>query len=284
MSKGYLILAQNSGKSDYVRMAYALALSIKTSQKTVKNVCLATDVPLAELSAETIKIFDDIVPIPWVDNAADSSWKIDNKWKYFYMTPYDETVILDADMIFSADISHWWDVLSAQDVWIANRPVTFKGEVITVDKYRTTFTSNNLPNVYTAFMYFKKSKLAAELFNLVELIFENREAFFYNYLDETRPLHLSGDVAYALAIKILGIENQCFGNISIPTFVHMKGHLQNIDEKLIDEDWTKNIPTYFRDDCGFKIGNYEQQLPFHYHIKEWLTDDIVKQLENKANQ
>jgi hypothetical protein len=280
MSRGYIILAQNSKSEDYVRMAYALALSIKNTQTTVSNVCLATDVQLSDLDKKVKRVFDDIVPIPWIDHASGSKWKIENKWKYYYMTPYDETVILDADMIFPRDISYWWDILSKQDVWITDKPQTFKGEVITSEKYRKTFVANELPNVYTAFMYFKKTELSAELFRLTQLIFENWERYFYNYLDETRPKNLSGDVAYALAIKLLGIENECFGNLTtIPTFVHMKGHLQNIDEKYITEDWTQTIPTYFREDGGFKIGNYEQVYPFHYHIKEWLTDDMISILE-----
>jgi len=282
-TRGYLILAQNSKNADYVRMAYALALSIKNSQKEFSNVCLATDLPLDEIDDKIKDVFDKIVPIPWIDAAANSVWKIDNKWKYYYMSPYDETIILDADMIFPSDISYWWDILSRQDVWITNKPVTYKGEIITSTKYRNTFVANDLPNVYTAFMYFKKSELASQLFALVEIIFNNWERFYYTYLDETRPKNLSGDVAYALAIKILGIEHECIGNLnSMPTFVHMKSHLQNISEKYISEDWTQTIPTYFRDDGGFKIGNYEQVLPFHYHIKEWLTDDIITALEKRV--
>jgi len=100
-------------------------------------------------------------------------------------------------------------------------------------------------------------------------------------MDETRPKHLSGDVAYALAIKILGIEDECFDVDSIPTFVHMKSYVQNVDKKLLSDNWTKNIPTYFDDDCRFKIGNYEQYLPFHYQVKEWLTDDMILKLERK---
>lgn len=277
MSKGYLILAQNTKSADYVRLAYALALSIKNSQQKVNNVCLATDM---QVSTKVRDVFDDIVPIPWTDQAQGSKWKIENKWKYYYMSPYDETVILDADMLFPADISHWWDILSQQEVWITDKPQTFKGEIITSTKYRNTFVANDLPNVYTAFMYFKKTEMVAELFKMTQLIFENWERFFYDYLDETRPKHISGDVAYALAIKILGIQDKCFGNLdSMPSFVHMKGHLQNINEKYITEDWTQNIPTYFRKDGGFKIGNYEQILPFHYHIKEWLTDEILTTLE-----
>ena len=281
MSKGYLILAQNTPDADYTRLAYALALSIKNSQNEINNVCLATN--NKKLPKKYNKIFDIITDIPWTDHASTSKWKIENKWKYYYMTPFDETIILDADMLFPTDISYWWEVLSKKEIWITDKPRTFKGEIITSSKYRTAFISNNLPNVYTAFMYFKKTEIVAELFKLTEFIFNNWEKFFYNYMDENRPKNLSGDVAYALAIKILGIENECFGNLDcIPSFVHMKGHLQGIDEKYITEDWTKHIPTYFADDGTFKIGNYEQTLPFHYHIKEWLTDDIIKILEKRV--
>jgi hypothetical protein len=283
MSKGYLILAQNNKTDDYIRLAYALAMSIKASQSIVNSVTLATDIPVANLPKNVRAIFDNIVAIPWIDSAAASAWKIENKWKYYHMSPYDETVILDADMLIPADISHWWDILSQKDIWITDKPQTFKGEIITSTKYRDTFVSNNLPNVYTAFMYFKKTETSAELFKMTEIIFNNWERFYYTYLDETRPKFISGDVAYALAIKILGIEDECFGNLgTFPTFVHMKSHLQNINESMLTEDWTKHIPTYFRDDCGFKIGNYEQTLPFHYYVKDWLTDAMISALEKKV--
>lgn len=280
MSKGYLILAQNTRKSDYAKLAYGLALSIKNSQSTVNEICLVTDE--AVLPSKYYDVFDHILPVPWVDHAAMSKWKIENKWKYYHVTPFDETVVLDADMVFPEDISHWWGVLAEKDIWITDKPRTFKGDIITSTKYRDAFVSNNLPNVYTAFMYFKKTNLTAELFKLVELIFNNWERFYYNFLDENRPKRLSGDVAYALAIKILGIENECFGSLnSLPSFVHMKGHLQGIDENLISENWTENIPTYFGSDGRFKIGNYQQTLPFHYHIKEWLTDDMIRIMEKR---
>ena len=30
---------------------------------------------------------------------------------------YDETVILDTDMIFPTDVKYWWDMLEERDVW-----------------------------------------------------------------------------------------------------------------------------------------------------------------------
>lgn len=277
-TKGYLIIAQDSQEIDYHRMAYALALSIKNTQSKVNNVCLATDKDIKAFPKK-YSVFDHIVPIPWGDHAANAKWKINNKWKYYYMTPFDETVILDADMIFTSDISDWWEILSTKDVFATTSPTTFRGEVIVDDAYRKAFTNNELPNVYTAFMYFKKNQLAGELFQLIETIFNNWEKYFYEFLDETRPKILSGDVAYALAMKILGIEDECTSSFAIPSFVHMKSKLQNIPDMYLTEDWTQHIPTSYTSDGVLKIGNYQQYLPFHYQIKEWLTEDILKKLE-----
>lgn len=280
MSKGYLILAQNTKTDDYVRLAYALALSIKGTQSEINQVAIATNDKLTDIQKS---VFDHVIEIPWNDQATASKWKIENKWKYYYMTPFDETVVLDADMLFPSDISYWWDMMSQKDICITNKPRTFRDEIITSTEYRDSFATNNLPNAYTAFMYFKKTDLVHEVFKMTQLVFENWQRFYYDYLDETRPKNLSGDVAYALAIKILGAEDECFDTNSIPTFVHMKSYIQNIDKKLMSNDWTKNIPTYFTKDCKFKIGNYQQHLPFHYQVKDWLTDDMISKLEKKIN-
>ena len=38
---------------------------------------------------------------------------------------------------------------------------------------------------------------------------------------------------------------------------------------------------YFNDIKTFKVGNFQQQYPFHYVDKNWLTDDIIKSLEDE---
>ena len=43
MSRGYIVIAQNSGDTDYLRMAYGLALSLKATQTTVSNLCVCVD-------------------------------------------------------------------------------------------------------------------------------------------------------------------------------------------------------------------------------------------------
>ena len=104
-TKGYLILAQNNSSNDYLRMAYVLALSIKTSQQEVTAVSLITDVPDA-VPYHYREVFDHIIEIPWYDDALQSEWKIENRWKIYHITPYDETVLLDADMLFLTNVDN----------------------------------------------------------------------------------------------------------------------------------------------------------------------------------
>jgi|TARA_Y100000310_G_scaffold165110_1_gene164859 hypothetical protein len=286
--RGYFIIAQNNKEHDYIRMAYALALSIKFTQTDIKNVSIALPGTDEHLLKEKQKwVFDHIVNLPWGDDADTVNWKINNKWKYVHCTPYKETVILDADMLFLNDYSSWWSLLSKQSIVATTQVRTYRNEIASDNYYRKTFVSNKLPNIYTAFMYFQKnSEIIWEVTKLTQLIMYNWKEFYLKYLDVTRPTWLSADVAYALAIKLLGVEDQCTTNFVIPTFVHMKTRMQNVGA-LADENWIKFIPSYFSIDhprsINLKIGNYKQYYPVHYHIKEWLTDNIIEQLEDVVN-
>lgn len=111
MSRGYIVIAQNTDEHDYLRMAYALALSIKTTQRE-NAICLCVDKKTSDrLEQKCCDVFDYIVDIPWNDDALNSTWKIENKWKYINMSPFDETIILDTDQLFTKSIDHWWDML-----------------------------------------------------------------------------------------------------------------------------------------------------------------------------
>lgn len=282
MSQGYVVIAQNSGEVDYLEQAYALAMSIKISQSTVKDFALCVDPATREkIRGKHRRVFDHIVDIPWGDAAADSEWKIHNKWKYYHMTPFDHTVVLDTDMLMPSDVSHWWQHLMKYDFWATTHVRDFRGNIAVDDFYRKTFRVNDLPNVYTAFMYFRKSHLAAEIFCMTEIIMRDWQKFFWDYLGESKPDWLSGDVAFALAIKILGVEHLATqpGNRHMPTFVHMKSHIQDAGDQRLASEWCDSLPTYYGGLNNIKIGNYVQSYPLHYSHKAWLTPDIIHSLE-----
>lgn len=284
---GYFTIAQGR---QYQRFAYGLALSLLLTQPKGRN-RLAIGVTPEEKSAINPRLKDligveNIIDIPWKDHAANSSWKLENEWKSIYMSPFDHTVKLDADMLFLSDKSHWFDYMKGSKLVFATNAKTYRGETVTSDYYRKVYTDNDLPNVYSAYFYFDKSDESYEFFKLSEIISNNWERFFYEFFKpENRPKVVSTDVVFALAAKILGIEelnrNKTLAE-DFPTFVHMKSRLQNWPEDtMMTEDWMNMIQVYHNNDCQLKIGNYLQTLPFHYFVKDFLTDEMITQMERK---
>lgn len=283
MSRGFFTIAQGEM---YQRFAYALALSLKISQpEHLSKLSIGvTKKELKTINPKYRAVFDEIVTIPWKDHAANSKWKLENEWKAIHMTPYDETIKLDADMLFPGDISNWWDALSKSEGVFCTAPFTYRGEPALNDFYRKTFTESQLPNIYTAMFYFKKSEINYQLFALAEDIFNNWERYFYEFLGpEHRPKIVSTDVVFAIAAKILNYEEfNKLPNVGIPTFVHMKSQLQNWpNDQFMLEDWTQMIQPHFGTDCSLMIGNFKQTLPFHYHVKTFLTDSIITKMEKR---
>jgi hypothetical protein len=286
-SRGYIVITQNNETTDYLEQAYALALNLKLTQSAVQSLTVCVDVETKKLiKGKHKQVFDHIVDIPWNDDAKDEEWKVNNKWKFYHMSPYDETVILDSDMIFPTDVSYWWDIMAERDVWATTNVKTYRGEDVGADKhYRKHFLANDLPNVYTAFFYFKKCELASELFAMIEIIFQHWQRLYYKYMPKGKPEHLSGDVSFALAMQLLDIQHLCTKpNVkSVPTFVHMKSHVQHIPSSKISEKWSDTLPTYYNTCRDFKIGNFSQFHPFHYVEKDWMTSEMITQMEEACD-
>ena len=277
MSKGFLVLAQNTLTVDYVRQAYALALSIKATQKEVTSISLVTN----EIVPESYKeVFDHILDIPWGDVAYNPDWKIENRWKLYHVSPYEETIILDTDMLFLDDISSWWDYCSTSDLKFCTRIKNYKNEVISKDVYhRSAFIENNLTNPYVALQYFKRSDFAHAYFKALELVVENWEYFYKKFSPVNTQHWLSIDMSAAVAIKLLGIEDTV-DSASPLEFVHMKPAIQNI--RPIPESWQNVLYCDF-DSQGLIVGNYKQHNLFHYVEKDFLTDQIIAKLQEMAN-
>jgi hypothetical protein len=272
MSRGYFAIVQNNADVDYLSQAYWLALSIRATQSDVNNMSIMIDAETKkQITNKHKRVFDHIIDIPWQDESSESEWKINNKWKVYWATPYDETVLLDTDMVFPTDVSHWWPIMAQQDFWATTNTKTFRGETITSNYYRKAFVSNELPNIYTAFMYFKKSDIVTEIFELTKYIFHNWQRFYHLFLKSDRPNHISGDVAIALAINILGYEHLTTRNncTEFPTFVHMKPECQDVPG--LGTNWSKVIASSWSSPDNLIVGNIKQNYPFHYVDKDWVT-------------
>lgn len=283
MNRGYICLVQNNSTTDYLRLAYALALSIRNTQSEVKHLSIVTDEK--DIPSKYKEVFDNIIEIK-NDRATKSDWKLHNIVDLYEYTPYNETVMLDSDMLFLDDVSHWWNKLQERDLWFTTNIRTYMNETSPTNTiYREEFLKNNLPSVYNAFFYFKKSEEAENLFNETKLICENWDYFVSRYLYKRKPKHFSTDVAFGLAVKILGLkEKATLTELCFPYFTHMKTANQRWDLSTFEfnEDWTKYPPMSFdrfNNTLGIKIGNVRQFGILHYHVKTFLTDEMLEILE-----
>ena len=279
VSKGFLVVAQNSNSVDYIEQAYALALSIKYSQKEVTSISVMTNDPVP---AKFRSAFDQIVPIPWSDLAYNPDWKIENRWKIFYASPYNETIVLDTDMLLLDDISDWWAYCSNYDLKFCSKVKNYKLETIEQDVFhRKAFISNGLTNPYFALHYFKKNDTTYAFYKALEFISTNWEECYKIFAPLNYQNWLSMDLASAIAIEMTGLHESVIDNTSPLEFVHMKTALQDWDSPHIS--WQDAVPFVLNSKGELIIGNIKQPKLVHYVEKNFLSKKIMTRLKELAN-
>lgn len=278
--RGYFTFVQNNETTDYLRLAYAQALSIKATQKLNKYAIAVDQETKEKVTDKHRKVIDYIIDIPGDDDAKNESWKLSNEWKAQSATPFKETVKLDCDILFSRDVSHWWHGMQQQEVCITTQIRSYRNVVSTDRTYRKVFDANHLINAYSGFTYFRYSRLSTQFFELVEIITKDWANYRDKLLKDCRIETPTTDEVYALAAKVIG-EERCYNPIlSYPSFIHMKPAIQGWDNSV---DWTKAVTFTLLDNLGIVIGGYAQQYPFHYVNKDFITDEMIKRYETKLN-
>jgi hypothetical protein len=276
MNFGYLIVVSSHEEIDYAKLAYALALSIKNTQKEgYDKVALVIDDKKVLDNFNSTWVFDHI--IEWNQ---ETFW--DGRSWMDQLSPFEHTVCLDSDMLFLRDYSHWIDYFVENcELYVANNSYTYRGEPIIDDFYRKTFTKNNLPNLYSLYTFFKKnSKLASEFFTLGRYIIKNPKEFSNLFLSEHKPKVVGTDEAFALSAKILNISDQIAYDLEFPRIVHMKPMIQNWPWPA--DHWDDHVGFYLNRKGQLKIGNYNQTDIVHYVEKSKITTETLNILEEIA--
>jgi hypothetical protein len=247
MDKGFVIMAQNTKSVNYVKCANVLADSILRVM------------PNANITIVSSKM------LPYGDLAPKSTWKLINDWQVYEASPYEHTIKLEADMIIPSSIDYWWDILAVKDVVVCNTIRNFKGNISDVKFYRRFIYDNELPDVYNAITYFKKSEFAETFYKTIRTLFENweevRQTLKCN-IDEPATT----DWVYALACHIHGVENTTIPGFTGMSMVHMKQHIND----LSTEDWTNELVYEILPEC-VRINTFVQSYPFHYHVKKFSS-------------
>lgn len=276
MNFGYLIVVAENEKVDYLKLAYALALSIKNTQKEgYDQVALVVDDKSRLKDLKSSWVFNHI--IEWNQ---ESFW--DGRSWMDQLTPFEHTVCLDADMIFTRDVSHWIDFFIENcELYIANKSYTYRGELVEDHYYRKAFQKNNLPNLYSMWTFFKKdSKLVDDFFILGRHIIKNPIEFSNVFLANHKPKILGTDEAFSLSAKLLDITDEISYPLEFPKIVHMKPMIQNWPWPA--DAWSDHVGFYINKKGQIKIGNYQQNDIVHYVEKDKITDEVINILEEIA--
>lgn len=276
MNKGFLIFAEDSKIKRYTKCAYALALSIKNHMPDASiTIVTNNDIP-----SKYKLVFDNVISIPWYDmNKGNSTFMTEERWKLYHCSPYEETIVLDADMLVLSNLDTYWDYLKKYDLFFTSNVLDYRGNAVKSRYYRKTFDANNLPNFYFGLAYFKKSDFSKEYFQWVEDICNNWELFYGKFVNENYPKTPSMDVNVSLAAKILDCESTVSNPNSMITFTHMKPMIQNWEKTT--ESWQDSVGSYFDEQCRLKIGNFQQTGIFHYTEYSFLNDNILNALEKR---
>jgi hypothetical protein len=183
-----------------------------------------------------------------------------NDWQMFQVSPYRQTIKLEADMICTSPFDHWWTLFENRDVVVSQGARNFYGNPAQSRAYRKAFDVNNLPDVYNAITYWRLSTTAKDFFQLVRAIFENWTE--YKKLLKFAEDEASTDLVYAMAARIMGEDTVTLPVELGPTIVHMKQHINNLQ----GSDWTKELVW---ENDPLRINTVAQHGMFHYYIKDW---------------
>jgi hypothetical protein len=274
MSFGYLLIVSEHDTVDYLNLAYALAISIKNTQKPgYDQVALVIDNKEKINQLKSSWVFDHV--IEWDQ---ETFW--DGRSWMDQLSPFDATVCLDVDMLFMRDYSHWIDYfLENCNLYVANKSYTYRGELVYDPYYRKAFIKNNLPNLYSFYTFFKKdSTISKDFFELGRQIIKNPVEFTNIFLSEHKPKILGTDEAFALSAKILDIQDQIAYPLEFPRVVHMKPVIQNWPWPA--DLWSDHIGFYLNNKAELKLGNYQQLDIVHYVEKDKINTEMISILED----
>jgi hypothetical protein len=250
--QGYLIVAQNTKDVDYVDCARTLAKTIRYWHPDAQ-ICLLTN---EQVGPDVLFNYVHQFPYPLSDNA------YANDWQVFQSTPFRETIKLEADMMITSAIDYWWTMLRNRDVVVSTGCRDWKDQRASARHYRKVFDANNLPDVYNAITYWRRSETAQEFFVTVRNIFENWDE--YRKLLKFPEDVPSTDVVYAMAANILGAEQCTMPFADYPRIAHMKRHVAGTQT----DDWTRELNWEYQNYL-LRVNTVAQSGAFHYNVKEW---------------
>ena len=184
MTQGCLIFAHNNGDIDYIKLAECNAENIK--QHLGLPTSIITD---ADTKTSSTRWF--------ADYNKNVKWLNSGRSRAYELSPYDQTVLLDADYVVNSD--QLLQLFASKQDFLAHHnanSVTGTGW----SKQLNTFGEYRLPMWWATVVYFTKSDVARAIFDSMQMVEENYEHYANLYNFKKRPYR--NDYALSIALNI----------------------------------------------------------------------------------
>lgn len=243
MTKGYLVYAQGEL---HLKYAHVLAESLQDGLP----ISLVTD---KKFKTST---FDKLITVP----TNSDKFHVSNRSKLWKYSPYDETTVIESDCLVTCSMDNWWNKNKKTDLSFISQAYNYRQQKSNTTYDRKTFVANDLPNLYVACYYFKKTDFTKKFWDLVYTINTNK-IFYEKLLKNVNPDIPSMDRGICLAAKLLDCVDKVSYSGDDPMFIHMKPYGQGL--KNPSSEWNKILGFYKNNNEVF-IGNYKQHGILHY--------------------
>lgn len=248
MTQGYLLYAQGYAHKKY---ALACAKSIRDSGDT-RPISLVTD----KKQSTDIEVFEYVIEI----EKNTDKFHVTNRSKLIEFSPYDETTVIESDCLVTQNLESWWTNNKHKELSFISQAYSYRQEKLDTSYDRKTWKANDLPNLYVACHYFKKTNFVKEFFELVKMI-NSSEEFYKLHLPNRSPKVPSMDIAVCLATKLMDCADKVSYRGIDPMFVHMKPYSQGFAQP--EEYWSHKVG-FYKENNEIFIGNFKQKGIVHY--------------------
>jgi len=246
-SKGVVIFASNTAETDYVSIANQNARLVKHFMGLPTTVITPKD-------SGSNRRFS-------TDTGNFVEWKNFGRHEAFEASPYDETILLDADyLVFDSSLSELFRCEFDYLLFNKNRYVNISQQPSTMGPY-------SLPYVWATAVLFRKTEQTRLLFELVAKVRRNYD--YYRLLYNVQEGNFRNDYAFAIANLILN------GNAINPhKFVPWPIH--TFTGKIDSIEYSSNIVV--KSDRAYVLP--KQNL--HIMSKAWLNSPALEKLVDQC--
>jgi hypothetical protein len=278
-SQGYFINAvNNSENTDNVLAAYLLACTIKMHDKT-REICVMVNDGVT-LPAEYSNAIDYTVVLPFGLHYPEDMIVDYDLWQMYHVTPFDETLYIDRYSLLLNDVEELWRYAANYDILFPQNTINFRHELNLKHKIFDNHYANRISDVWHHVFYFKKSAIAAEFFEFMDLISKHKTAFSKTLMTDRLIDFIDISLVTNMALTALALDKNVYSSSAIRYTFNALDGLPHYEENYPPK-WHQYLPSWFYNGCELKVGNFTQTGIFVYGDYAYLTAEIAQSIADR---